>query len=870
MLGDSIDPGADRDEGPALLRGPGEVRALMRAFDWASHPLGEPDQWAPSLRAIVRVMLTSRFAMWMAWGPELTFLCNDAYLPTVGLRRDWVIGSRSDKVWAEIWPDIGPRIQHVLQTGEATWDEALGLYLERSGFTEETYHTFSYSPLPDDAGVTTGMLCVVAEVTERVIGERQLSVLRDVGAALAAASTRAEVMKGLEACLAGGARDLPFMLIFLANREGRSQRAALHDPGRYLASDTPHLDLTDPDLWRLAPLAESEPLLVELQSLRSDWPPHAPRQALIAPITGAEGEETVGHLIAGLNPHLLFDSAYRGFIELLTAQVAAAVARADEYERAREEAERVQLALDAGAIIGTWIWNVPENKVVGDDRFARSFSLDPARCRMGVSLEDALASVHEQDRAIVSTEIGEAVRRGGPYRCEFRVRQSDGVFRWVEANGRVDLDDGGVATRFPGVLIDINHRRAIEAALRDLNQDLEHRVQLAIDQREQAEDALRQAQKMEAVGQLTGGIAHDFNNLLTGISGSLQMLETRIGQGRLDAVPRYVDAAQGAAKRAAALTQRLLAFSRRQTLDPKPTNLNRLITDMEELVRRTTGPNIEVEVVGAAGLWPVMIDQNQLENALLNLCINARDAMPDGGRLTIETANRWLDGSGGTERDLTPGQYVSLCVTDTGIGMSKETIGRIFEPFFTTKPLGQGTGLGLSMIYGFIRQSNGQVRVYSEPQRGTTMCLYLPRLQGEAPVFELTKADRAGFETGYGETVLVIDDEATVRLLAVDVLHDAGYRVLEAADGAAGLKMLQTDARIDLLITDVGLPGGMNGRQVADAGRALRPQLKVLFITGYAENAVVGNGHLEPGMQVITKPFAIDAFAHKVRAMIDG
>jgi CheY-like chemotaxis protein len=265
-----------------------------------------------------------------------------------------------------------------------------------------------------------------------------------------------------------------------------------------------------------------------------------------------------------------------------------------------------------------------------------------------------------------------------------------------------------------------------------------------------------------------------------------------------------------------------------------------------------------------------MIDQNQLENALLNLCINARDAMPDGGRLTIETANRWLDGSGGTERDLAPGQYVSLCVTDTGIGMSKETIGRIFEPFFTTKPLGHGTGLGLSMIYGFIRQSNGQVRVYSEPLSGTTMCLYLPRLQGEAPVLELTREDRAGFETGYGETVLVIDDEATVRLLAVDVLQDAGYRVLEAADGAAGLKMLRTDARIDLLITDVGLPGGMNGRQVADAGRALRPQLKVLFITGYAENAFVGNGHLEPGMQVITKPFAIDAFAHKVRAMIDG
>jgi signal transduction histidine kinase len=870
MFGDPTEPAPAGDEGPLLLRGPGEVRALMRAYDWSSTPLGAPDDWAPSLRAIVRVMLTSRFAMWMAWGPELTFLCNDAYLPTVGLKRDWVIGSRSDKVWAEIWPDIGPRIQHVLQTGEATWDEALGLYLERNGFSEETYHTFSYSPLADDAGATTGMLCVVAEVTERVIGERQLSVLRDVGATLAAASTRVEVMEGLETGLAGGACDLPFALVFLADREGLPQRAALHDPDRYMASGASHVDLTAAAAWPLAPVVQGAPVQVELEAMRLGGAPHAPRQALISAIAGAEGEETVGYLIAGLNPHLLLDSAYRGFIELLTAQVAAAVARADEYERAREEAERVQLALDAGAIIGTWIWSIPDNQVVGDERFARSFSLDPARCRVGLPLEQAMASIHEDDWATVASEIGEALRRGGPYRCEFRVRQHDGVFRWVEANGRVEQDEEGAPIRFPGVLIDIDHRRAIEAALRDLNQDLEHRVQLAIQQREQAEDALRQAQKMEAVGQLTGGIAHDFNNLLTGISGSLQMLEARIAQGRLEAVPRYVDAAQGATKRAAALTQRLLAFSRRQTLDPKPTNLNRLITDMEELVRRTTGPNIEVEVVGAVGLWPVMIDQNQLENALLNLCINARDAMPDGGRLTIETANRWLDAGVGMERDLAPGQYVSLCVTDTGIGMSKETIGRIFEPFFTTKPLGQGTGLGLSMTYGFVRQSNGQVRVYSEPGRGTTMCLYLPRQHGEAPDSEPTKADRVGFETGYGETVLVIDDEPTVRLLVVDVLQGAGYRVLEAPDGPAGLKTLQTDVRIDLLVTDVGLPGGMNGRQVADAGRALRPQLKVLFITGYAENAVVGNGHLEPGMQVITKPFGIDAFAHKVRVMIDG
>jgi PAS domain S-box-containing protein len=1293
-------------QGSPLLTGPGEVRDLMRACPWLQTPLGPPETWPASLSAVVRVMLTSRFAMWMAWGAELTFLCNDAYLPTVGLKRDWVIGSRSDKVWAEIWPDIGPRIHHVLATGEATWDEALLLYLERSGFTEETYHTFSYSPLADDAGTNTGMLCVVAEVTERVIGERQLSVLRDVGTTLAAASTRAEVMQGLETCLSTGARDVPFAIVFLTERGKPPQRAAIHDPAHYLATGA-H---ADPAAWPLAEAAHGPPVLIDLDRV-SPAPPHpatpaalpgAPRQATIAPIAGAEGGEAVGYLVAALNPHRSFDAAYQGFIELLTAQIAAAVARADEYERARqradalaeidraktaffsnvshefrtpltlmlgpledalaaepllptqrelleiahrnalrllrlvnalldfsrieagrveadyrptdlaaltadlassfrsatdkaglqlivdtrplsqpayvdrdmwekivlnllsnafkftfagniavslhehggaatltvqdtgigipaaqldklfdrfhrvegargrsfegsgiglalvrelvklhsgeitvqsqegagtafhvtiplgtahlpperiktaadahviasrsqtfveealrwlpggagdalldagaapdvpqaaiptpverrrvvladdnadlrdyisrllaehgydvhavadgeaalaavraqrpdilvtdvmmprldgfgliaavrddadlrdlpavmlsaragddakvegldagaddyltkpfsarellarvaaniamarlrreaaeaisaseakarEQAERVQLALDAGAIVGTWVWNVTENHFVGDERFARSFGLDPAQCRAGLALHDVTASIHPADRPTVEAEIAEALQRGGPYRCEYRVRQHDGVYRWIEANGRVDQDADGNPVRFPGVLIDIEHRRAIEMALRELNQDLENRVQRAIEQRQQAEEALRQSQKMEAVGQLTGGIAHDFNNLLAGISGSLQMLEARIAQGRLDAVPRYIDAAQGAAKRAAALTQRLLAFSRRQTLDPKPTNLNRLIADMEELIRRTTGPDIEVEVVGAIGLWPVLIDQNQLENALLNLCINARDAMPDGGRLTIETANRWIDGNGGAERDLPPGQYVSLAVTDTGIGMSKDTIDRIFEPFFTTKPLGQGTGLGLSMIYGFVRQSNGQIRVYSELGHGTTMCLYLPRHHGEAASSDIAEA-AAAVETGYGETVLVIDDEPTVRLLMIDALQDAGYRVLEAADGPSGLKILQSDTRIDLLLTDVGLPGGMNGRQVADAGRAVRPALKVLFITGYAENAVIGNGHLEPGMQLITKPFSIEALANRVRDMID-
>ncbi len=415
---------------------------------------------------------------------------------------------------------------------------------------------------------------------------------------------------------------------------------------------------------------------------------------------------------------------------------------------------------------------------------------------------------------------------------------------------------------------DITARKRAEAAIQHLNETLEARIAEAIAERKQAEEALRQSQKMEAVGQLTGGIAHDFNNLLTGIIGSLELLETRLRQGRTSELHRYVAVAQGASKRAAALTHRLLAFSRRQTLDAKPTDVNRLVMDMEELIRRTVGPQITLEVVTAGGLWPALIDASQLESALLNLCINARDAMPEGGRITIETANKWLDDRTAKERDLSPGQYLSVCVTDTGTGMTSDVIARAFDPFFTTKPLGQGTGLGLSMVYGFVRQSGGQVRIYSEVGSGTTMCLYLPRHHGASPETVASTATAKTTRERTGKTVLVVDDEPSVRMLVTEVLEEHGYGGIEASDGPSGLRVLESDARIDLLITDVGLPGGLNGRQLADAARTTRPDLKVLFITGYAENAIIGNGQLAPGMRVLTKPFVMTTLAERIAEMI--
>ncbi|WP_429589432.1 PAS domain S-box protein [Variovorax sp. PvP013] len=544
---------------------------------------------------------------------------------------------------------------------------------------------------------------------------------------------------------------------------------------------------------------------------------------------------------------------------------------------ARENAERVQLALAAGAIIGTWHWDLPTDCFTVDEAFATAFGLDPELGRTGLSLEEVVATVHPDDKPGLAAAIDEAVRRGGAYAHQYRVRRVDGRYYWIEANGRVDHAEDGTPLRFPGVLLDVQERRALQeerdrnaAALRALNETLEQRVVERTTELMRAEEQLRQSQKMEAVGQLTGGLAHDFNNLLAGISGSLELMKVRARQGRFDDLDRYIQVAQGATRRAAGLTHRLLAFSRRQTLTPKPTNVNQLISGMEELVRRTIGPAITLEVVGSAGLWPALIDPGQLENALLNLCINARDAMPDGGRIAIETANVALDAAAAAAHDLPEGPYLSLCVTDTGTGMPPDVVARVFEPFFTTKPIGEGTGLGLSMIHGFAQQSGGQVSIQSEVGRGTRVWLYMPRHHGEADGDDATPAPTDAARAREGQTVLVVDDEPSVRMLVGEVLEDLGYVALEAEDSAAGLKLLQSGARIDLLVTDVGLPGGMNGRQMADAARVRRPDLKVLFITGYAETSVLGGGRLEPGMHVLTKPFPIETLGATIKALIDA
>ena len=468
-----------------------------------------------------------------------------------------------------------------------------------------------------------------------------------------------------------------------------------------------------------------------------------------------------------------------------------------------------------------------------------------------------------------------ALRVRRPFRTEVRVCDKDGQLRWMRCDGVPRLDDVGVFLGYTGCAVDITEARLAADVLEARVAERTAALSQAVDalhaealEREQTEDALRQSQKMQAVGQLTGGIAHDFNNMLQAIGGSLEIMRRRIGQGRLDEAGEFVDAARQTVKRAAALTNRLLAFARRQTLQPCPVEPDGLIEGMADLIRRTTGSGIAVELSLKDGIWTVLCDPNQLENVLLNLAINARDAMPDGGRLTISTLDLSLSEADVAGHDeARPGDYVEISVADTGMGMDEATRARAFEPFFTTKPLGQGTGLGLSQLYGFVRQSDGIVRLDSTPGQGTVVRLYLPRHEPVQSPEDRPAPEAEPQEASAGETVLLVEDQDGVRAVVAEHLREFGYTVLEAADGAAALRLLRLGAHADVLVTDVGLPGGLNGRQVADAARERRPGLPVLFITGYADGAL--DGQLAPGMEVIGKPFALDALATRIQGMLE-
>ena len=630
-----------------------------------------------------------------------------------------------------------------------------------------------------------------------------------------------------------------------------------------------------------------------------------------------------------------------------------------------------------GGMVGTWDWDLRTDIVKADARFAKLYSVDPARAAAGVPIDEFFRHICPDDLNLLRAKIDETLKTGVLLAAEYRLSQPDGSFRWIYARGKAQFDDGRVANRLSGVAVDITDRKRTEETLRQLNNRLEAQVAervrerngvwrvthdllgvanfsgrllsvnpawksvlgwdeqelLTMDHRDlrhpddrdrtaaeiartsegvnrkfenrylhkdgsyksifwsvvpegevfyihgrdvtvekeqartlqQTADALRQAQKMEAIGQLTGGIAHDFNNLLQVVSGNLQLLQKDIAGN--DRAERRVAHSQSAVMRGSKLTSQLLSFGRRQALEPKVVNIGRLVVGMDELLRRSLGEAVEIETIASGGLWNTLIDPGNLENAIVNLAINARDAMQGSGKLTIETGNGCLDEAYVQNHpEAEPGQYVVLSVTDTGSGMTPDIVAKAFDPFFSTKAEGQGTGLGLSMVYGFAKQSRGHVKIYSEIGQGTTVKLYLPRVRQSEDV--LTPLNRAPI-TGGAETVLIVEDDEAVRATAIDMLGELGYRVLNAGDAAAALNIVESGLSIDLLFTDVVMPGHLKSPELARKAKERQPNIGVLFTSGYTENAIVHGGRLDADVELLPKPYTRDALARKIRQVLD-
>jgi signal transduction histidine kinase/DNA-binding response OmpR family regulator len=1374
-------PGGDR-----LFLGHSELARLMAGLDWDATPIGRPQHWPHSLGTAVRIMLTSQQPIWIGWGKDLTYLYNDPYKSIIGGKHPWALGRPTAEVWREIWGEIAPLLDKAMTEEEGTYVEEQLLIMERHGYPEETHYTFSYSPIIDDDGTTGGIFCANTDDTQRVIGERQLALLRELAAGTAHARTWQQACENGAYALSTNPRDLPFALLYVL------------EPGSEIAmrAGATGIDLDHPSapetisIQSLAPWPLTEALqdgnarLVTNLSQhfgtpfpRSVWksPPH---QAIVLPIPASGETGRTGFLIAGLNPFRLPDDNYKGFLSLAASQIGAAIGNAEAYQYQQQRAEalaqidraktaffsnishefRTPLTLMLGPLEETlaqpslppqqlqdlslvhrnglrllklvnrlldfsrieagrmqasfekvdlaaltadiasnfssvtervgltlivdcpplpdsvyvdrdmWekiVLNLMSNAfkftLVGQitvcmrasdngsaarfsvidtgigisaDEFPRLFErfrrIEGARRRsfegsgIGLALVQELVKLHggdisvesqpgvgstftvaipfgtahlpdhgghsiseaaDREPAVASTNarpqayINEALgwSRHGPNDCSevstpeiadnverARVTSNGQRYRVVLADDNADMRDyagrllrdagfdvdaapdgetaleivrharpdlvlsdvmmpkldgfgllsrmradselshipvlllsarageeakveglgsgaddyltkpfsareliarvegnlrlararrektqalveeakrletlnrignaiaaeldiermmqvvtdaatelSGAAygsffynvldergesyslstlsgapreafSKFPqprntevfgptfrgegivrstditqdprfgkndpyrgmppghlpvrsylaapvksqsgevlgglffghpevgifderserliagvavqaGIAMDrarlyhaaqdeIVRRKRIEAALRESEQSLESKVKqrtreltaandqllTAATERERVESQLRQAQKMEAMGQLTGGVAHDFNNLLTIVIGNVESMQRNLPADALPRQRRWIENAMHGAKRAATLTQHLLAFSRKQPLNPKPVDLNQLVSDISQILSRTLGEQIKIQSVLSRSLWKVEIDITQMETSLLNLAVNARDAMPDGGRLTIETANAHLDESYALQSaDDELGQYVVLAVTDTGVGMSEDVLQHAFEPFYTTKPTGKGTGLGLSQVYGFVKQSGGHVRLYSKLGEGTSVRIYLPRFLG-SDSFD-TEAISMVPDAKQMETVLVVEDEPGVREHSAELLRELGYSVIEAQDAQDALRKIERTASIDLLFTDIGLPG-MNGRQLVEEALRRRPQLKVLYTTGYARNAVVHHGRLDPGVQLITKPFTYANLAARVRDVLD-
>ncbi|MEE1925348.1 PAS domain-containing protein [Pseudomonas sp. 148P] len=845
----------------------GRMADLIREHDWATTALGPIEHWPQSRKIAIELMLSSGHAMQIVWGPEQVMLYNDAYAPMLGQRHPQALGARFCEAWPEIWDDIAPLVDQVY-AGETIRFEELPLVMTRRGFPEDTWWSFSYSPLRDESGAVAGLLNVTLEATGRVRAERAERERDEAHARLQHNEAR------LQALVAASSD-----VVYSMSPDWKEMRQLT---GRGFVADTrvPSIRWLDDYLlaedraWVLAAIdkaiAARKVFELEHRVRRADgsigW-----TFSRAVPVFGADGEISEWFGMAADITEQRESARRQAFLLKLSdtlrplddprALKQAAAHLLGEYLGVNRvfyaEVDDARVSIpgnyenDIVPLTPGWY----ESSVYGDwmmDTYRRgevlNFSDSQHDPRCSPAERAALAELQ------VIAALGVGLMKGGCLRS-ILVMQSAVPRLWT-AEETTLLND--VAER---TWVAIERARAgqeLEARVgertAELQDALDH-LNRETAERQLAEERLRQSEKLKAVGQLTGGIAHDFNNMLQGLMSALGLVRTRVTQGRGPEAIDYLDAALKAANRAGALTQRLLAFSRLQTLAPRPVSMDQIARGMEDMIRSTVGPAVQVELELAEGRWQVLCDPGQMESALLNLCINARDAMPDGGWLTISTEERLLQRDDLADfDDLQPGRYAVVAVSDTGTGMRPDVLARAFEPFFTTKPAGQGTGLGLSQIYGFMRQSGGLVQIDTQVDKGTTVRLCLPLLeaadlQPQAPVSN-------------GKTLLLVEDEHEVRALLADQLRDLGYRVLEADTAAAAQRILNTGAHVDLMVTDFGLRGGVTGRQLADAVREKAPGLPVIFITGFAG--------AEPllGEDVLRKPFETAALASLIEVRL--
>ncbi|BCX67920.1 MULTISPECIES: PAS domain-containing hybrid sensor histidine kinase/response regulator [Pseudomonas] len=833
-----------------------DAQALIARLDWTNTPLGEASTWPQSLRTAVDIVIHSPMPMLLLWGPQLTQIYNDGFALLAGSKHPNAFGQPTHQIWPELRDFTDPIYSAVLQGQVRTYSEQR-FTLQRDGKDSDFWLDLTYSPIRDENAEVAGILVTAIETNERRRIALELEQ-RSAASLKAQQDTEERLQLALSATDAVGTWDWDISEDrFIAD----AHFAQLHGIDPAMSGQLPisaYLHGVHPEDRAL--IARS------IKHCITQGSEYAEEYRLLQPD---------GQLRWVFARGRCYKDHHGRPIRFLGAALDL-TDRKNTEQALRQSQTELQLIINAMPILISYV-DREERFRLNNSAYLDWYGLTPQEL-YGRTIREVLG---DEAYALRAEHIAQALA-GRPCSFSIDTPHRDGSIRHALMNYLPRHGADGAVNGFYIFVIDETERKKTEEALLNLNETLEERVaartqQLAetnqrlqneMFERERAEDALRHAQKMEAVGQLTGGIAHDFNNMLTGIIGSLDLMQRYLADGRTEDIGRFAEAAVSSAKRAAALTHRLLAFSRRQSLDRKPINANDLIHSLEDLFSRTKGDHIQLKLQLAEDAWPVSTDVSQLENALLNLVINARDAMPDGGELRIETANVYLDGSDVYILEpVKAGDYLMIAVSDNGTGMTPKILAKAFDPFFTTKPIGQGTGLGLSMIYGFAQQSGGHVSLFSMPGQGTSVRLYLPRLHTMEQVETLSPDIGEAPPAIAGETVVLVEDDPAVRMLVLDLLKELGYHAHEAQDAKTALPLLESDLRVDLLVTDVGLPG-MNGRQLAEIARQHRPQLKVLFMTGYAQMAAERQGFLEEGMDMVAKPFSIDLLANKIRTMI--